>query len=128
MVTDFTAFKNNRCNVCPDWWSGLADISLCDGNPNVFALSRDGATAPRSTVVMTRTPLGKALVAEAIRRGLALTRPYHFINNLGLERKRQRYYSYVQKQNQKIPLAAHIDLTNSHILSDKEVLNSEVNA
>lgn len=128
MVTDFTEFKNNRCNVCPDWWSGLADISLCDGNPNVFALSRDGISASRSTVVMTRTTLGKFLVEEALRSGQASTKPYKFINNLGLERKRQRYYSYAQKLNQKIPLATHIDLSNYHILSDKEVLNSEINA
>ena len=128
MVTDFMAFKNNRCNVCPDWWSGLADISLCDGNPNVFALSRDGVSASRSTVVMTRTTLGKFLVEKTVCSGLAFSKPYKFINNLGLERKRQRYYSYLQQHDRKIPLAVHMDLTKQRTLTDEEVLNSAINA
>ena len=42
VVDEFRRFKTHRCLACPDWWSGVADVSISDGDPNIYASSRRG--------------------------------------------------------------------------------------
>ena len=66
------AYKTHRCIVCGDWWSGLADISISDGDPNIYASSQSGARPPRQSIVITRTAARRG---DRASRGP--TRPRH---------------------------------------------------
>ncbi|MNC36651.1 hypothetical protein D3C75_851850 [compost metagenome] len=57
-----------------------------------------------------------------MRRNAAKLVDYTFDNNLGLERKRQRYRSYAAMGDRRIPLAPGRDMDYSQILSDDEVI------
>ena len=91
-VQAFSKFKTFRCRSCPDWWSGLADISICDGDPNTFKTSRNGAKSPRCSMVVPRTSQGAALLRHAEELGLLLVEPASFdeAGDMGLQRKRHR--------------------------------------
>lgn len=122
LVEEFKKFKTFRCLACPDWWSGLADISISDGDPNIFDSSREGISAKASSTVMVRTKTGANLLELAVRRNAVKLFDYTFENNLGLERKRQRYRSYAAMGDRRIPLAPGRDMDYSQILSDDEVI------
>ncbi|OKP98071.1 Coenzyme F420 hydrogenase/dehydrogenase, beta subunit C-terminal domain [Paenibacillus sp. P46E] len=122
LVEEFKKFKTFRCLACPDWWSGVADISISDGDPNIFDSSKAGVSAKASSTVMVRTRTGADLLALALRRNAVELVDYIFENNLGLERKRQRYRSYAAKGDRRIPLAPGRDMDYSQILSDDEVI------
>lgn len=126
LVEEFKKFKTFRCLSCPDWWSGIADISISDGDPNIFDSSRTGASVKASSTVMVRTAMGAKLIELAKRRNAIELVDYKFDNNLGLERKRQRYRSYAAKGDRKIPLAPGRDVKYSQILSDDEVIRNGI--
>jgi coenzyme F420 hydrogenase subunit beta len=124
MVKDFTRFKTFRCEACPDWWSGLADISVADGDPNIFATSRRGITGrPRSTVVV-RTKLGERLLNEAGDQGLvkAVTSTFDAAQSLGLQRKRNRYNRIAQSATRLIPSAPAVDTPTGPWKRDEDVI------
>ncbi len=79
VVDEFKRHKTHRCLVCGDWWSGLADVSISDGDPNIYASSQSGAKPPRQSIVMTRTEEGEKIVQAAVRLGLATVTPRPFI-------------------------------------------------
>ena len=91
-VQTFSKFKTFRCRSCPDWWSGLADVSICDGDPNIFKTSRNAAKSRRCSMVVPRTSQGAALIRQAEDLGLLLVKPAQFdeAGNMGLQRKRHR--------------------------------------
>jgi coenzyme F420 hydrogenase subunit beta len=125
MVKDFTRFKTFRCDACPDWWSGLADISVADGDPNIFATSQRNATGrPRSAVVV-RTELGERLLAEAGAQRLLTshTTTFDASKSLGLQRKRNRYNRIAQAAARPIPSPPATDLTPGQPKSDAEVIS-----
>lgn len=122
MVEEFKNFKTFRCNVCPDWWSGLADISIADGAPDIYALSKQGQKYKPSSTVLTRTDTGQKLINLAYKNGLIYLHNDLFINNLGLERKRQRYRAYMNLSERKIPIPPGKDNYYDSILTDEEVL------
>lgn len=126
LVEEFKTFKTFRCLSCPDWWSGIADISISDGDPNIFDSSKTGVSVKASSTVMVRTAMGAKLIELARRRNAIELVDYTFDNNLGLERKRQRYRSYAAQGDRKIPLAPGRDMKYSQILSDDEVIRNGI--
>ncbi|MGA5702112.1 Coenzyme F420 hydrogenase/dehydrogenase, beta subunit C-terminal domain [Peterkaempfera bronchialis] len=94
-VRDFAGNKTHRCLSCGDWMSGLADVSVSDGDPNIFAASVGGAGQHKHGRVFIRTEAGAKAVAEGQARGLLSHSPVDIVGlNLGLERKRNRRASY----------------------------------
>ncbi|MUZ74096.1 4Fe-4S dicluster domain-containing protein [Agrobacterium vitis] len=87
--------KNHRCLSCGDWMSGLADISVCDGDPNIFDASINGTAFGKYGRVLVRTPIGQKLADYCRDEGLLEQWPIDLEGfNLGLERKRNRRRSY----------------------------------
>jgi coenzyme F420 hydrogenase subunit beta len=125
VVDEFKRHKTHRCLVCGDWWSGLADVSISDGDPNIYASSQSGAKPPRQSIVMTRTELGERIVQAAVRLGLATVKPRAFVaeENLGLQRKRFRYASFAAAMPNRVPTPpVHYEETET-LLSDSEVIS-----
>ncbi|WP_102922845.1 Coenzyme F420 hydrogenase/dehydrogenase, beta subunit C-terminal domain [Streptomyces noursei] len=103
-VRDFAGNKTHRCLSCGDWMSGLADISVSDGDPNIFAASVTGAEQPKHGRVFIRTRAGARAVAAAREHGLLTDEPVDLAGlNLGLERKRNRRASY-ERSGKPVPL------------------------
>jgi coenzyme F420 hydrogenase subunit beta len=125
IVDEFKRFKTHRCLVCGDWWSGLADVSISDGDPNIYASSQSGARPPRQSIVMTRTAQGEKIVQLAVQLGLATVSPRAFISedNLGLQRKRFRYASFAEAMPNRVP-SPPVDYTETEtLLTDTEVID-----
>lgn len=94
-VRDFAGNKTYRCLSCGDWMSGLADVSVSDGDPNIFAASVGGGEQVKHGRVFIRTAAGAEAVSEGRARGLLTHSPVDLTGlNLGLERKRNRRASY----------------------------------
>jgi coenzyme F420 hydrogenase subunit beta len=103
-VRDFAQNKTFRCLSCGDWMSGLADVSVSDGDPNIFAASVDGAGQAKHGRVFVRTEIGARAAAEASSHGFLALSPVELKGlNLGLERKRNRRASY-ERSGARIPL------------------------
>ncbi|WP_144636126.1 Coenzyme F420 hydrogenase/dehydrogenase, beta subunit C-terminal domain [Priestia megaterium] len=126
LVEEFKKHKTYRCLTCPDWWSGLSDISISDGDPNIFETSRDGGDIKPSSTVMVRTDLGEELIKLAFEKGYINLTDYDFYNNLGLERKRQRYNNYRLNSEKRVPLPSGPDENISELLSDNEVIEKGI--
>jgi coenzyme F420 hydrogenase subunit beta len=124
LVNEFRAFKTHRCLSCPDWWSGLADVSICDSDPNVFATSLAGSGSARGSTVVVRTEMGERLLALAGDRGLLRVAPATFDPdvNLGLQRKRHRYRDMRDRHPGRVPAPPVPGADDSPYLSDDEVL------
>jgi coenzyme F420 hydrogenase subunit beta len=92
LVDEFKRFKTHRCLACGDWWSGLADVSISDGDPNIYASSQTGARPPRQSMTMARTAAGREILRVAEELGLIESRPAAFQpeTNLGLKATPQR--------------------------------------
>jgi coenzyme F420 hydrogenase subunit beta len=125
VVDVFKRFKTHRCLVCGDWWSGIADVSISDGDPNIYASSQSGAKPPRQSMVMTRTPEGEKIVQEAVKLGLATVTPRAFVSeeNLGLQRKRFRYASFAEAMPARVPTPPVDYEETEALLSDTEVID-----
>ena len=125
VVDEFKRHKTHRCLVCGDWWSGLADVSISDGDPNIYASSQSGAKPPRQSIVMTRTEEGEKIVQAAVQLGLATVTPRPFVaeENLGLQRKRFRYASFAEGMPNRVPTPPVDYEETETLLSDTEVIN-----
>jgi coenzyme F420 hydrogenase subunit beta len=125
IVDEFKRFKTHRCLVCGDWWSGIADVSISDGDPNIYATSQSGARPPRHSIVMTRTKEGERAVQAAVQLGLATVTPRTFVSeeNLGLQRKRFRYASFAEAMPDRVPTPPVDYQETETLLSDNEVIN-----
>lgn len=94
-VREFAGNKTHRCLSCGDWMSGLADVSVSDGDPNIFAASVDGGGQPKHGRVFVRTAAGAEALSQGRAHGLLTHSPVDLVGlNLGLERKRNRRASY----------------------------------
>jgi coenzyme F420 hydrogenase subunit beta len=95
-VEHFKKYKTHRCLSCGDWMSGLADVSVCDGDPNIFKSSvLPNERLPKHGRMFVRTPLGQAVVDRAVEESLLEVWTGHVARmNLGLERKRNRRAHY----------------------------------
>ncbi|MGW7576324.1 Coenzyme F420 hydrogenase/dehydrogenase, beta subunit C-terminal domain [Streptomyces sp. NPDC054765] len=126
LVVDFKKFKTFRCLACPDWWSGLADVSIADGDPNIFRTSRDTRRTEKASLLITRTDRGQALVDEAVSNGDLRITKETFIpeESLGLQRKRHRYTSYAQQQPGRVPHPPVAGERLERPLDDDELIES----
>jgi coenzyme F420 hydrogenase subunit beta len=97
-------YKTHRCLSCGDWMSGLADLSVCDGDPNIFKSSvNHHERVPKHGRVFVRTPLGEVVVRNALQGGLIeLWEGNVERMNLGLDRKRNRRAFY-ERSGRPIP-------------------------
>lgn len=96
LVRHFKDYKVHRCLSCGDWLSGLADISVCDGDPNIFQSSVESESSyDKHGTILVRTGTGAEVVEWARRKNLIETRPTTIRSmNLGMERKRNRRRAY----------------------------------
>lgn len=126
LVTEFKPFKTFRCLACPDWWSGLADISVADGDPNIFRTSRSGNETEGLSLVMTRTEMGESLMEDARRIDRLAYQRDEFIEDesLGLQRKRHRYASYAENFPDRVPAPPVHGAEVSAPLSDDDIISS----
>lgn len=124
LVTEFKHFKTHRCLSCPDWWSGLADISVADGDPNIFKASKGGQAAEKRTLLISRTQAGDHLIDRARAEGDLICLPTEFDadQSLGLQRKRHRYHRYLEKEDVAIPSAVALDGGPEVVLGDDEII------
>lgn len=96
-VRHFKEHKTHRCLTCGDWMSGLADIAVCDGDPNIFESSQNGAAYPKHGMILIRSRTGGEVLEWAVRNQVVFARPASLTGpNLGLERKRNRRAFYAQ--------------------------------
>jgi coenzyme F420 hydrogenase subunit beta len=96
-VRDFAGSKTYRCLACGDWMSGLADVSVSDGDPNIFSASIEHRQQDKHGRVFVRTAAGAEAVAAATACGIFTHRPVELVGlNLGLERKRNRRAAHEQ--------------------------------
>jgi coenzyme F420 hydrogenase subunit beta len=110
LVLAFREYKTFRCLSCPDWWSGLADVSIADGDANIFRASKEieaGLTQEKLSLLVTRTPGGLSAVRRAEHRGdLRLTASvFKPDESLGLQRKVNRYATYARRHPGAVPTA-----------------------
>lgn len=124
LVTEFTQFKTHRCLTCPDWWSGVADISVADGDPNIFEASKTGRTDGKSSLVLSRTVAGEELIAGSAARGdIELTSAeFDPEASLGLQRKRHRYYRACGGATGTVPRPPVTSDPPNVVLSDENVI------
>lgn len=120
-VIHFKNYKSFRCLSCPDWMSGLSDISFCDGDPNIFETSKTNGEATKSGISIIRTKNGKKVFDYALKnKFIKADEKMNFWNvfNLGLERKINRRISY-DNQSKTVPLAPIPNYkTNGDSISD----------
>jgi coenzyme F420 hydrogenase subunit beta len=124
-IRHFKEHKTHRCLSCSDWLSGLADISVIDGDPNIFIASVNGASEfQKNGTLLVRTPAGRAILQSAIRAGAVRAEPsaLRTDGNLGLERKRSRriYYEGLGKPISAGPVPGHVETGES--LDDEALL------
>ncbi|MCQ4122375.1 Coenzyme F420 hydrogenase/dehydrogenase, beta subunit C-terminal domain [Rhodococcus tibetensis] len=123
LVLAFREHKTFRCQSCPDWWSGLADISVADGDANIFRTSKataEGEAAPEKlSLLVTRTQSGATAVARAVDRGDLHLTPSEFVpaESLGLQRKVNRYASYARQFPGAVP---HAPLPGAEVDNPKD--------
>ena len=124
LVDEFKRFKTDRCLTCADWWSGLADVSICDGDPNIYASSQSGTKPPRQSTVLARTEAGEAVIRLAVEMGLATVSPTKFVaaDNLGLQRKRFRHASFAGSMPDRVPTPPVDYEEREALLTDTEVI------
>lgn len=103
-VRHFKDNKTNRCLSCGDWVSGLADVTVSDGDPNIFAGSLGENKVAKHGRIFVRTARGAQTLRYADLMNMLDIWPVDLQGlNLGLERKRNRRASYEQS-GKPIPL------------------------
>lgn len=102
-VRHFKENKTHRCLSCGDWVSGLADITVSDGDPNIFKGSLGLNGIAKHGRVFVRTERGAQTLRYADLMNMLEIWPVELDGlNLGLERKRNRRASY-ERSGQPIP-------------------------
>src|SRR5690554_565899 len=94
-VRHFKENKSFRCLSCGDWLSGLADVSVSDGDPNIFSGSLGIDQIEKHGRVFVRTQTAKEVIRYADMMNDLEIWPIDLVGlNLGLERKRNRRAHY----------------------------------
>jgi len=97
-VRHFKDNKTFRCLSCGDWLSGLADVSVADGDPNIFDASLGINQELKHGRVFIRSRLGVEVVRYAETREHMEVWDVNLDGmNLGLDRKRNRRATYEKK-------------------------------
>lgn len=125
-VQHFANYKTERCLKCPDWVSGLADISFWDGDQNVFKSSFANETGIKKTsTIAVRTKKGEQILRYAVDNDMIEICPkkMDISQNFGLLRKRNRYAMYERDNNEVIPDAPIINYKDDfEIVDDREFI------
>lgn len=119
------ANKTHRCLTCGDWMSGLADISVCDGDPNIFDASLNGAVVAKHGRALVRTDTGRALWSYCVEVGALESWPIALTGfNLGLERKRNRRRHY-ELRGARLPAGPGVEdiYDSAELRSDDELID-----
>jgi coenzyme F420 hydrogenase subunit beta len=126
LVLEFKKFKTYRCLACPDWWSGLADVSIADGDPNIFRTSRETERTEKASLLITRTERGQELVDAAVAHGDLRVTEETFLpeESLGLQRKRHRYANYAAQGPGRVPEPPVAGEKLERPLDDDELIES----
>lgn len=123
-VRHFKNYKTHRCLSCGDWMSGLADISVCDGDPNIFKASQEeGSQYGKCGTILVRTQIGEKVLNWAKEEGKLKTWPSTLEGaNLGLDRKRNRraYYESIEAQISTSPVPGYKELIE--IIPDEQLI------
>ncbi len=122
-VREFKAFKTHRCMSCGDWMSGLADVSFCDGDPNIFASSINPSAIDKQGKMVIRTEIGEKVINYAIDHNrLEYWEGEIKTMNLGLERKKNRRATYerLDCDISEPPIPGYLD--EDEIVSDERLL------
>lgn len=124
LVKEFKKFKTFRCLSCRDWWSGIADISISDGDPNIYASSQHGDIPSRFSMVVTRTDIGQRLLDFGVNSGTLVAVPEKFEpeESLGLQRKRFRSSSFAKKYPGRVPDSAVLFPDDDAEREDDEII------
>ncbi|MCC5648078.1 Coenzyme F420 hydrogenase/dehydrogenase, beta subunit C-terminal domain [Nostoc sp. CHAB 5824] len=125
-VRHFKNHKTHRCLSCGDWMSGLADISVCDGDPNIFKSSQQEVSSfAKHGTILVRTQTG-AKVLEWAKESHVLKTWSTVIGgaNLGLERKRNRraHYEGLQLPIPEGPIPGYRELID--VIPDEQLIPS----
>ncbi|MEH2193503.1 MAG: Coenzyme F420 hydrogenase/dehydrogenase, beta subunit C-terminal domain [Nostoc sp.] len=123
-VRHFKEHKTYRCLSCGDWMSGLADISVCDGDPNIFKSSQqESSHFAKHGSIFVRTETG-AKVLEWARETDALNIWPTTVSgvNLGLERKRNRraYYEGLKDLVPESPIPGYQEMID--VIPDEQLI------
>lgn len=122
-VREFKAYKTHRCLSCGDWMSGLADVSFCDGDPNIFASSLNPSHIDKQGKIMIRTAVGEEVFQYALdNHKLECWEGEIKTMNLGLERKKNRRATYERLECEipKPPIPDYAE--KGEIISDERLL------
>ncbi len=123
-VRHFKDHKGYRCLSCGDWMSGLADISVCDGDPNIFKSSQQETSHfAKHGSIFVRTETGAKVLEWA--------RETHALNiwpttvagvNLGLDRKRNRraYYESLKALIPESPIPGYQEIID--VVPDEQLI------
>lgn len=118
--------KTHRCLTCGDWMSGLADISVCDGDPNVFESSVNKAEIAKHGRVIVRTDIGDLILAACNENNVLELWPITMDGfNLGLERKKNRRRHYESIGIKNIPKGPNVidSFEGEEIVSDERLID-----
>ena len=103
-VRHFKDNKTHRCLSCGDWVSGLADVTVSDGDPNIFAGSLGLNEIHKHGRMFVRTNAGVQTLRYADLMNMLHIWPVELVGlNLGLERKRNRRADY-ERSGKPVPL------------------------
>jgi coenzyme F420 hydrogenase subunit beta len=103
-VRHFADNKTHRCLSCGDWVSGLADITVSDGDPNIFDGSLGLNRIHKHGRIFVRTGAGVQALRFAVLMDMLEIWPVALEGlNLGLERKRNRRAAY-ERSDKPLPL------------------------
>ncbi len=130
-VEHFKKHKCHRCLTCGDWMSGLADLSLCDGDPNIFKSSKyptDETQKAKFGLVFVRTGLGQQVIDFALEdKSIEAWDAIKFdqAKNLGLQRKINRRTEWAQSVEAALPLGPIADCDdNRSTTTDDQVISN----
>lgn len=107
-VNHFVGYKTERCLKCPDWVSGLADISIWDGDPNIYKSSKEKTNEiSKHTTIAIRTNLGKEVLESAVNNKAidVWDKEVNIEDIFGLLRKRNNREKYESENSDVLPKA-----------------------
>jgi coenzyme F420 hydrogenase subunit beta len=124
LVRHLKSFKTHRCLSCGDWMSGLADVSVCDGDPNIFASSVDkDDPIQKHGRILVRTEAGLNALEYSHEKNWITTWGTDLGGfNLGLERKRNRraFYERSDKPIPDSPIPGYVE--DIEIIPDEKLI------
>jgi len=102
MAAYFQEFKPRRCQICSDWISCFADVSVADGSRDPLRLSLNKSHASGQSLVFVRSRRGADAMRFACNVGYLRCENTRFETNAGLELKIRRLSALVFSKNRQM--------------------------